>query len=172
MKQFIILVLALSLSACIPLRKAPEINQHKVMDAKKFKRKLPRETAFIFEDPKDANAFYNFINSKYNLNHFDVGIDTPIQIGTCTYYLNYYEAEIPDKTFNLFGFVVDAKLEQNDMSPIFDDAYVTRHGHWYIAITAHDSDNKNCLTSKHPDRKKIHDYLKMLRSEYLNTSSF
>jgi len=29
------------------------------MVAKKFKRSLPRDYAFIFEDPKDANEFYN-----------------------------------------------------------------------------------------------------------------
>ena len=63
------------------------------MDAKKNKRKLPRETSYIFEDPKDAYHFYDYINAKFRLNHLNVGMNTPFVIGGKTYYLTYNEAE-------------------------------------------------------------------------------
>ena len=44
-------------SSWIPLRIAANIKTDKVMVAKKFKRKLPKRHAFIFEDLKDANEF-------------------------------------------------------------------------------------------------------------------
>ena len=67
MKQLAIILVLLIFSSCIPLRIAPNIDDYKIKVAKKFKRKLPKTNAFIFEDPKEADAFYNYINIKYNL---------------------------------------------------------------------------------------------------------
>ncbi len=160
------------MTSCISLRKAPSIATHKIATAKKFQRKFPRETAFIFEDPKDADKFYNFINTKFELNDMDVGFDVPISINKVTYYLTYHEAEIPNKKLNLLGLAVDASLKIKGLDPIFQDGYVEREGHWFLAITIYDSDGKNCLKRSYPARKIVLDYLRLLQNEYLNTSSF
>lgn len=52
MKKLLIIVLTVSFTSCIPTRIAPRFEGHKVLQAKKFKRKLPRETSFIFKDLK------------------------------------------------------------------------------------------------------------------------
>ena len=54
-------------TSCIPLSFAPNIKTDKVKLAKRFKRDLPKRYGFIFEDPKEADDFYTFINTKYQL---------------------------------------------------------------------------------------------------------
>jgi hypothetical protein len=54
-------------TSCIPLSFAPKIKTDKVKLAKRFKRDLPKQHGFIFEDPKEADEFYTFINTKYQL---------------------------------------------------------------------------------------------------------
>ena len=61
MKKFVLFIfLTAIITSCIPTKIAPRFKNedYKVMQAKKFERNLPRETSFIFKDPKDADEFY------------------------------------------------------------------------------------------------------------------
>lgn len=67
MKKLIILICTLYLSSCVPVKIAPRFKNQdfKIIQAKKFKRKLPRETSFIFKDPKKDGEFYKYIKTKF-----------------------------------------------------------------------------------------------------------
>ena len=174
MKKLIILLLACVVTSCIPVKVAPKFkNQdYKIMQAKKFQKKMPRETAFIFKDAKDAEEFYNYINKKYRLNDIDVGYNVPFQLEGQTLYLSYHEAERTDKNVNLPLVLIDAKRESNGNSRLFEDNYTSRTGHWYIILTVYDKDIKNCLKEKHPLKEKTIQYLKDLKQEYLSTQNY
>ena len=53
--------------SCIPLQIAPNIEGAKVYKGKKFKKQLPKQNVYVFEDPKDVNEFYTYINAKYDI---------------------------------------------------------------------------------------------------------
>ena len=171
-KQFILSVLFLSSFSCIPLRIAPNIKTDKVMVAKKFKRKLPRQNAFIFEDPKDADEFYNYVNIKYELNHQDVEWNVPFEIDGKLHYFSFYEVEIPNKTLNILTLFVDAALDNKGWDPMFEDVYMSRNGNWYIALVVTDYNGNDCLKSDYIHRETIIKHLKALRVEYLNTHNY
>jgi len=172
MRLTLLFVLFLLFYSCIPLRVAPTIETDKVMVAKRFKRKLPKQNAFIFEDPKDANEFYSYINTKYELNHIDVGMNTPMLIEGKTYYVTFHEVEIPDKTFNILAIFVDLALYKSDLEPMFEDNYVSRKGNWYLVITVEDEAFKDALSDKYPERQHIINYLQDMRKEYLSTYNY
>lgn len=172
MKQLSIVLSLFILSSCIPLRIAPTIKEDKIMIGKKFKRNLPRNYALIFEDPKDADEFYNFINTKYALAHEDVGWNVPITINNEEVYLSYYETEIPTKTINLFPIFVDVSLASNGNDPILEDFEFSRRGHWYVALTVSDANMEDCLDPAHLQRINAISYLRNLRIEYLNTHNY
>ncbi|MUU77313.1 hypothetical protein [Winogradskyella endarachnes] len=174
MKKFIVIIFVLAISSCIPYKVAPKFkNQdYKVMLAKKFQKQMPRETSFIFNDPKDANEFYNYINKKYRLNNVDVGVNVPFQIEDQILYLTYYEAERTDETFNLPLVVADDILDNKTGIKIFENNYTSRTGHWYIILTVYDEDIKNCLKNNHPLKEKTIQYLRKLKAEYLATSNY
>jgi len=65
---------------------------------------------YIFEDPKDANEFYNYVNTKYNLNNKNGYDDVPFMIDGKQYFFSFYETEIKDKSINLFPVVADVLL--------------------------------------------------------------
>ncbi|WP_458626867.1 hypothetical protein [Winogradskyella sp. PC D3.3] len=174
MKNILILAFLIILTSCIPYKVAPKFkNQdYKIMQAKKFQRKMPRETAFIFKDPKDAEEFYNYINKKYRLNNVDVGYNVPFQLENQTLYLSYYEAERTDEKVNLPLVLIDAKREGNGNSRLFENNYTSRTGHWYIILTVYDENIKNCLRDHHPLKEKTIEYLKDLKEEYLTTQNY
>jgi len=174
MKKLIILLLVITTTACIPVQIAPKFkNQdYKIMQAKKFQKQMPRETAFIFKDSKDAEEFYNYINKKFKLNGNDVGYNVPFQLEGQTLYLSYHEAERTDKNVNLPFAVIDAKRESNGNSRLFEGNYSSRTGHWYIILTVFDENIKNCLKESHPLKEKTIDYLKNLKQEYLTTQNY
>lgn len=165
-------ILAMLIVSCIPLRIAPHIKTDKVMMAKKFKRKLPKQNAFIFEDPKDANEFYHYINTKYELNHQNVEFNVPFEVNGKPFYFSFHEVEIPDKTLNIFPFFVDAVLHNQDMEPMFEDVYMSRTGNWYLVITVTDEGFNDVLAKDCPEKQDVVDYLKALRVEYLNTHNY
>ncbi len=61
------------------------------MVAKKIKRNLPREYALISTDPKDADEFYNYINTKYELNHQNVEWNVPFMIDKENFFFSFYD---------------------------------------------------------------------------------
>lgn len=170
MKKLLLVYLSLCSFSCIPLRIAPNIESDKVMVAKKFKRKLPKLHAFIFEDPKDANEFYNYVNIKYELDHQNVEWNVPFEIDEKSFYFSFYEVEIQDKTLNLLPFLIDSALETEE--PVLDGAYVSRKGNWYLALTVTDYDGNDCLKFNYTHREKILKFLRALQEEYLNTSNY
>lgn len=172
MKQVLFIIIIFLTYSCIPLRIAPNIKDDKVMIAKKFKRKLPKQYAFIFEDPKEANEFYNYINIKFQLDHKDVDWDIPITINNESYYMSFYETEIPNKTLNLIPVLIDAKRESNGNDPLLEELHITRKGKWFLVLTVIDIDNNDCLKESHKSRKEIINYLKQLKAEYLSLVNY
>jgi len=174
MKNPLIILLVITFTSCIPTKIAPKFKNkgYKVMVAKKFQRQLPKKTSFVFKDPKNANEFYQYINKKYNLNNKDVGFNVPFKFENETLYLTYHEAEREDETLNLGVIATDLVIEKNTGTSLLQDAYTSRKGHWYIIISVHDNNVKNCLLDKHPMKSKVIQYLKDLKQEYLTTHNY
>ncbi len=161
------------LNSCIPIRIAPNIKDYKLTKGKRFKRGLPKKTVFVFEDPKDANEFYSYINTKFQLKDYYVDVEVPFYIDDRAFYFSFYEVEIPTKTINLIPMAFDVMLNQTaDMDPILEDAYSSRTGNWYIAMEVFSDTEKDCLTESSVSRDMVLSYLRALKNEYLATSNY
>ena len=172
MKKLVIYLIILLSCSCIPLKIAPKIEGEKIVRAKKFKKNLPNIYSFIFDDPKNANEFYNFINAKYNLKDNNVGSNVPIIINNNTYYLTFFEQEKSTKTLNLIPIAIDADRNTKDKEPMLEDFYTSRSGYWYLVLTVTDSDINDCLNPNYSKREEIINHLKSLRDEYFTTSNY
>jgi len=172
MKQLITCFLFLSICSCIPVSIAPNIETDKLIKAKQFKRDLPDDYAFIFEDPKDADEFYRFIDAKYHRKSTDVESNVPITVDKNTYFLSFYEREKTTKTVNLVPVLVDAKRESNGNDPILEELHTSRTGQWYLVLTVNDNDFKDGLHPSYEARDSIIEYLRKLREEYLSTHNY
>ena len=133
-------------SSCIPLRIAPKIKDHKIIQGKRFKRSLPKRQMFIFEDPKEANAFYDYINTKFTLEHQQVYDDVPFRLNEKQFFFAFYEVEIPTKTINLIPIMIDGLLDQAEMDPVLEDVHSSRVGNWYLAIEVYSDEEKGLFT--------------------------
>ncbi len=169
MKPTSFLLFVFLVSSCVPVKVAPRFKNkdYKIMQAKKFKRKLPRETSFIFKDPKAEGQIHDYFDTKYGKQR-TYGDEFLIKIENQDYYLSYYEKDKEDQTLNLAPVIIDKALDTD----ILQDAYTSRKGHWYILITVRDKALKNCLLDKHPKKELIKDYLVSLKKEYLETHNY
>ncbi|MEX0315938.1 MAG: hypothetical protein AB3N18_17295 [Allomuricauda sp.] len=170
------LLLSLSLlfiSSCIPLRIAPNIKDYKIKNGKRFKRDLPKKTMFIFEDPKDENEFYNYINTKFQLEDYYVDVEVPFDLDGKMLYFSFYEVEIPTKTINLIPIVIDGILSQTtEMDPMLEEVHTSRIGNWYIAMEVFSKTERDCLHEDSTYRPQLLMYLSQLKDEYLNTVNY
>ena len=160
------------LQSCIPLRIAPKIDDHKITKGKKFKRSLPERQMFIFEDPKDVNHFYRFVDTKFRLNDENVYDDLPFIVAGEQYFFSFYEVEIPNKVLNLGAVFADAILSQTDNGPLFEEKHTTRDGHWYIAMEVYSDKENDCLSENSLFREAVLSYLTTLKEEYLSTYNY
>ncbi|MDF0706898.1 MAG: hypothetical protein VX772_01575 [Bacteroidota bacterium] len=174
MKQILpILFMAIFLGSCIPLRIAPTIKDYKLTQGKRFKKGLPKKSVFVFEDPKEANEFYEYINTKFQLNDYYVDVQVPFTVEDEFFYFSFYEVEIPTKTINLIPMVLDVALNKSaDMDPILEEAYSSRIGNWYIAIEVFNDIDKDCLSENSVSREMVLSYLRELKNEYLATDNY
>ena len=165
------------LQSCIPLRIAPSIEDYRLTRGKKFKRSLSKRKMFIFEDPKQAEHFYDYVNTKYQLNHVGVYDDVPFKTGSNQYFFAFYEVEIPDKTLNLgpamFQLLVNSALGSEDPLENYNgDDDMIRSENWYIAIEAYSDLEKDCLADDSLSREAVLKYLRALKKEYLATHNY
>ena len=172
MRFFSSLLIFLVFQSCIPLKIAPKIETDKIYYGKKFKRNLSKSHYLIFEDPKDANDFYDFINAKYHLSHKNVGYNVPVVIESETYFMSYQEVERTTKTLNLIPIALDAALTDDCDDPFLEDLHTSREGYWYIALEVRDSSMHDALEPNYPKRKEVASYLRQLRKEYITTSNY
>lgn len=172
MKKLGLLLIVISAFGCIPTQVAPNIETDKVQIAKKFKRNLPKKYAFIFEDTKQANEFYHFINMKYDRKHIDVEYNVPFTLKEKTYYMSFHEREKTTSTINLLPMLIDAALDSNDVGPLMQDSYTSRSGKWFILLTVSDDDFQDCLNPDYTNRELILTHLRNLRKEYFRTHNY
>lgn len=132
---------------------------------------------FIFEDQKETGHFYDYVNTKYQLNHENVYDDVPFEISNQQYFFSFYEVEIPDKTLNLapvmLHLILNSALGSED--PLDDyngDGDMVRRENWYIAIEAYSDLEKDCLADDSLSREAVLKYLRALKKEYWATHNY
>ncbi|GAB5473159.1 MAG: hypothetical protein Mars2KO_12580 [Maribacter sp.] len=166
------------IQSCIPLRIAPTIEDYKLTRGKKFKRSLSKRHMFIFEDPKEAGHFYDYVNTKFDLNHEDVYDDVPFKIDSSTFFFAFYEVEIPDKTLSLgplmLDLVLNAALDNEDPERYVsnESSDMIRRDNWYIAMEVYSDAEKDCLQEESLSKELVLKYLRALKNEYLSTHNY
>ena len=168
----ICLLTLLPFFSCIPFKIAPDIDGHKVMMAKKFKKDLPLDYAYVFEDTKDADEFYYFVNSKFDLDFVNVEMNVPVKIEERTYFISFFEREKTTETLNLIPVVIDGMLNSGGIGPIMEDAHSSRNGYWFILLTVLDNDMNDALAPAHSKRDQVVQFLNDLQQEYTNTHHY
>lgn len=170
-RLFLCLCVVVSTS-CIPLSFAPDIKTDKVKIAKRFKRDLPKRYGFIFEDPKEADEFYTFINTKYRLPWINRKI--PLWIDKKPLIMNIYERKRTTSTLNFIPILMDAALSSDDsgVPGFFNSFYTTRNEKWFIIITLTDLSGQDALMPDFERRNINLTFLRNLQKEYLNTANY
>lgn len=164
--------------SCIPIRIASQIEDYKITRGKKFKRSLSKRQMFIFENSKDENHFYDYVNTKFRLEHLKVYDDVPFNIDDEQYFFTWYEVEIPNKTLNLAPVIIDVVLNgmlgNDDFEPYALQSVdrFQRKGNWYIAVEVYSDAEKDCLTTSALSREVVLKYLRALKQEYLVTHNY
>ncbi len=179
MKRIILLGFSvLIFQSCIPLRIAPTIDDYKIARGKKFKRTLSKRVMFIFEDHKEAGHFYDYVNTKYQLDDENVYDDVPFKIDYEQFFFSFYEVEIPDKTLSLGPLLVDMALNlalQNEEPELYladESRDIDRKENWYIAIEVYSDLEKDCLSKNSLSKEAVLKYLRALKNEYLATYNY
>ena len=173
MKQLLVcLFLTSFFSSCIPLSFAPNIETDKIKLAKRFKRDLPKRYGFIFEDPKEIDEFFEFINTKYELPGIDRKI--PLWIDEKPLIMNMYERRRATSTLNFIPILIDAALSGEDggVPGFFNSFYTTRNEKWFIIITLTDLNGQDALAPAYDRHNANLSFLRSLQKEYLNTANY
>lgn len=140
------------------------------MVAEKFDKSLTKDYALIFEDPKDEEEFFYFINSRYDIIETNDQLIIPFYINNETFFLSYAEVEKSSKTINFVPILLDGILASKGMDPWFESLESTRTGRWFLVLTVTDINNADCLDPKHLSHKSVLDTVRNLKYAYLRAS--
>lgn len=89
MRILLMLFSILFLCSCIPLQIAPKIETYRVIKPKRFKCNIPRGYGFVFEDPKEANSFFTYLQIKFRLPADHSFIQIPQLLDQKLYFLSF-----------------------------------------------------------------------------------
>ncbi|WP_394748015.1 hypothetical protein [Spongiimicrobium salis] len=162
------------LQSCIPLKVAPKIENYKVVKGKKFKRWLPKRQMFIFEDNKDSNQFYHYVNNKFQLGDLNVEDNVPFTLQGKQYFFSFYEVSKDDQALNLAPMIIEALISSatKQSYDAINGPEVVGKGNFYIAIEVYSDDEFDCLEENSFSRTAVLEYLSALKNEYLSTENY
>ncbi|MGB3590739.1 MAG: hypothetical protein WBA16_03550 [Nonlabens sp.] len=160
---------------CVPVKTPPKIKRYKIEWGHDFYKELPRNHAFIFEDPKPEFEFYKYISTKYDVSIQNADFDVAVEVSGKLFYLSFYEVDYVGSKINVMGMVIDKALQGTALGSVVEDrqGYV-RHGDekWYIVMEARSSDGFDALHPDYKDRTLIVDYLENMRQQYLDLQNY
>ncbi len=177
-RVYYLLILPILLLSCVPLRVAPNVEDYKVAKGNRFRKGLPKKKLFVFEDPKGEYHFYDYINTKFDLNDHYVDVEVPFQLDGKDYFFSFYEVHISDKAVNLLPLMFDATMNMVLGKEDFETYVATKAnsivntGNYYIAIEVFSKKESDCLQDHYPNRKPILAYLRGLKEEYFVTHNY
>ena len=157
---------------------APKISDYKTVSGKRFKKGLPKKTLFVFEDPKEAGDFYDYINIKFHLQDYYVDVEVPFLLQGETHFFSFYEIEKKDKAINLIPIIMDVTLnaalgnEDFETYTATDENTINRKGNYYIAMEVFSKQEQDCLNEDYNNRTEVLNYLRDLKEEYLATDNY
>ena len=172
MKNILPILAFVLLSGCIPYKIAPNIEDYKIVRAKKFKRDLPEQYAFVFEDHREVDAFYHFVNQKFGLEHQNVASNVCFEVRGMAYYMSFYESEKTTETVNVFPILVDGFLGPEGIDPVLEESYTSADPRWYIIITVMDSNYEDCLSPSYRYLQDVILFLRALKLEYQGLQNY
>ena len=155
--------------SCIPLKIAPQINDYRISRGSKFSKELSDRSMFLFEDPKAAGEFYDYVNTKFQLDGVRVYDDVPFTIGEEQYFFAFYEIALNDKILNLFPAIIFAALDAGEVDG--GDEILSRTK-WYVAIEVYSDNEKDCLAADSLSGEVVLQYLRAIKGEYLSTDNY
>ena len=158
-------VFILLIQSCIPIKSAPRIENYRILEGRKFKKGLPPRQTFVFEDKQDVNAFYNFINDKFQLGDEQVMDDVPFRVNGHQYFFSFYEVDKKSKNINLMPFIMSKVAKSEEV----DEPEMDINEYYYIAIEAYSDIENDCLVMGALSREPVLKYLRNLKEEYQNT---
>lgn len=172
MNKLTVFLLCCFIISCIPTNIKPKIEDHKIQKAAKFKKKLPNDYAFIFEDPKEENEFHIYLNDHFKPENQDFERGLKIKIENQDYYMSFYETERTSKTINLVPILIDAKREQNGKDAILADLHTSRSGAWFFLINVFDQNGEDVFNPNHSEQAEVRRFLLELKNDYLSTQNY
>lgn len=172
MKHLLLILAFVLVSGCIPYKIAPNIDDYKIVLAKKFRRDLPAQHAFVFEDQREVDAFYHFVNQKFGLEQQGVASNICFEVRGMAYYMSFYESEKTTETVNLFPILIDGFLGSEGIDPVLEETYTSADARWYLIITVTDSNNEDCLSPSYKYLQDVILFLRALKLEYQGLETF
>lgn len=163
-KLLLILFFPFITQSCIPIKSAPRIENYRILEGREFKKGLPPRQTFVFEDKQDVNAFYDFIDHKFQLGNEQVMDDVPFRVNGHQYFFSFYEVDKSSKTINLFPFLLSVATKSEDR----EDPEMVKNDYYYIAIETYSDLENDCLAVDALSREPVLKYLRKLKEEYQN----
>lgn len=148
--------------SCVPIQIAPQIKDYKIKKGKRFKRKLPKQQAYIFQDPHGTDSFYHFFNSNYQQNDVDVAHNIAVTIDHRVYYLSFFETEKKTKIINLIPSILGDD----------DEDQINSIENRYIILMIRDAYFNDALKQGYRERDKVITYLNELKTSYINSITY
>lgn len=165
--------LLLLFAQCIPYKSADTIFDYQVEVGRKFQKGLPERNMFLFEDPKEANAFYHFIDNRFELHGDNVADDVPFVIDGQQYFFAFYETSQSSKGVSFVNLLTDAVVSSALNTERDPDAVPEemRSDKYYIGIEVYSDLEEDCLAVNALAREPVLKYLRNLKEEYLATKT-
>ncbi|XLS29248.1 hypothetical protein ACJD0Z_00160 [Flavobacteriaceae bacterium M23B6Z8] len=155
--RVLFLILLLSFS-CVTIKKAPEIEDYKVLDGRQFqKRNFTDRTAFVFQNDLKMVDFRGFLADKYELSSFKSTARIPVEIDNISFELFVFTPEIKQQKINFIGAIINKNPE---------DVTIDEETYDYVGISVSREDDLDCLSENSIYHNLVRRYLENLKDEY------
>lgn len=169
----IVLIFLGSLTNCISIKKAPEINAsgYKIVKGKKLKRSLRKSNHFIFYNHLYDSDLTAFIEYKLKAEENSFLQNLPVNIKDINFLMTFYTVASKDVSIDLLSPVIN-RVFNTKLNTDYDENIKTETTeHYYVAVYVESDLEADSLKEGSIHRAIVENYLIKLMNEYQSIGS-
>lgn len=164
----IVFILLGSLTNCISIKKAPEVNArgYTIVKGKKLKKSLSNSNYFVFHNHLYDNDLTSYIEYKLKAEENSFLQNIPVKISNNNFLMTFYTVSSKDVTIDILAPITNAALNKKLNTDFDENIKTLETEYYYVAVYVESDLEADSLKEGSIHRTIVENYLISLMNQY------
>lgn len=165
------IILLVSLTNCIPIKTAPEVNGHSIIQGKKINKSLGDSNYFVFRNHLYDNDLTAYVEFKLNAEDNSFLQNIQVNLNGVDFLMTFKTIESTDKTLNFIAPIINRSLNNSLKTDYDENIRIDERENYFVVVYVESDTEADSLKEGSIHRSVVENYLIKFINEYQRIGS-